>query len=201
MIRTTLFIVMLMVGGTSASAETCFSKAEWWTSETRHEALELEPLSREEFRALEATFRKLRKLQGKVSGTENGFICKGTEKASRRETSQSTIEGTVRAGHGSFTLSAELDTKRKSRTEKFSLDLDRDYLVTPIRSKVEVLSASSGEIEFRERAGGKNSLGGRVIMDRLISLKVRDNTLTISYKVYAQGQLTSQSTWKVRRRH
>lgn len=195
-------VVLLGMAG-AVPAQECFSQAPSLAGgKDPYQVLTPTRLSKEGAKSIEKLFKKLK---GRWAGEADGFFCRGTEAAPRREDDDFRVAmEAVAKATDALEITSDLTEKnnRTSRSERLRLMIT-DGTLRANRDDpggdVEILdmSRNGSSIAFLHK---EIKSGGGGFTEILRRIKVSGTSLTIVYDVYTRGGLTSSSTWKLKKK-
>ncbi len=149
------------------------------------------------------------RLEGRWNGHSNGYFCRGTKGAVRKEVDDYRIEmKATRDSPDEIFLTANLTSKDNttSRTEKLHLFLSENSLRVGFDDRggevrITQMPRSGSTIEFLHKVISRPGSNGDVqVTEILRRISVSATSLVIEYEVYYLGGLASGSTWKLARK-
>lgn len=205
--RTMLWMSILLLAASPLShALECFERSpSVRAGKDVFDAISPTRLTSEDRKSVDRFFRLL---QGRWRGKTDGYFCRGTRDAIRKEKDDYRVElKATRDGTDELSLVSSLESTdaKTSRTETLRLYLSEDALRLDRDDRgsgVEILSLSStgGEIAFLHKVFDRSAAGGVTVTEFLRRFHVSTTRLEIEYQVYLAGVLSSASTWVLSRK-
>lgn len=149
------------------------------------------------------------RLEGRWSGHSNGYFCRGTKGAVRKEADDYRIEmQATRDNPDEVFLTSNLTSNDNttSRTEKLHLFLSENSLRVGFDDRggevrITQMPRGGSTIEFLHKVISRPGSDGDVqVTEILRRISVSATSLVIEYEVYYLGGLASGSTWKLARK-
>lgn len=156
-----------------------------------------------EYQDLEELFQSL---SGDWAGIGQLVSCEGPEDQIHKEIVNYTINSRGKMDHsGQFDLESTLYSpeKRTKQQDVIRLSLGKERLGTRpdiAVSDIELLSVSKNELIFLRRIRGRLYEGAFVNQETMISIKKTATALELEQLFFADGRLTSASTWQLERK-
>lgn len=198
--------ILLLSTSTPLLAQACFQQApSLRAGDDPFKPTEPTRLSSDGRKSVEKLFQKVK---GRWAGDSQGYFCRGTESAPRKEADgyRIAMEATTKGSNELHITSAMVSKDNTtSRTEKLRLFLSDNTLRVDRNDrggevKIVQLSPGGSSIEFLHKVINSGAPGPAGFTEILRRIQVSATTLTIAYEVYLQGGLTSSSTWKLRKK-
>ena len=198
--------MLLLAVSTPSHALQCFEPSpSVREGKDAYDAITPTRLSSDERKSITRIFQRL---AGRWSGKTNGYFCRGTTNASRKEANDYSVELTARSDSAdelslvSDLVSADGTT---TRTERLRLFLSADALRLDSNdpgSGVEILSLSSSgnAMVFLHKVFVRNADVGVRVTEVQRRIEVSGTRLQIDYQVYLGGVLSSASSWVLSRK-
>lgn len=202
-----LMAIFLSAAPTVAVSQQCFNEAPSVRDGARpYELIAPSRITSTDKKDIEKLFARL---GSRWNGRSNGYFCRGTKGAARKEADDYRIEmNVIRASPDEVLLTSNLTSFDNTtvRTEKLHLFLSENTLRVGFDDRggeVRILQMprNGGTLEFLHKVIRRlGSDGSAQVTEILRRINVSATSLVIEYEVYHLGGLASGSTWKLARK-